>query len=1122
MRQFVIPVLILFASPSWAEPENSGSQCSADNAAKLVSLQGRLVFDPEGRGDWQEAHLEQTFCEGSRIRVEDYSRASLLLPNGITLRLNEGTVLSLNGIAASQPALLDMVKGFVHFISRTPKQLKITTPIANAGPEGTEFALNVDSGQASLWVYEGAVKFFNDQGNVRLTSGQGAQVRAGQAPVNRLDIKPENAVNWALYYPPLLPPAGSESNAEIAKASGEFRHGRNDAALAILDSLPAAMQTAFFLKTRAAILLSIGRVESALADIRRLQDAYPDDGDALALQSVIALAQNRKEEAYTLAQRATAAAPQSSAAYSALSYAEQGRFDLEKALKAADQATKLASKDAMAWARKAELELALGHHEESESSAKQALQLDAGLERTQTVMGFSRLFAMDAQGALDHFKTAAALDSAAPLPRLGLGLAQIRRGELEQGRRELEIAAVLDPNNAILRSYLGKAYYEEKRNELAEDQLQLAKLRDPKDPTPYFYEAIKKQSENSPIDALEELQKAIALNDNRAIYRSRQMLDNDLASRNTSLARIYDDLGFDTRASLEASKSLSTDPSNYSAHRFLSDSYVHLPRREIAQVSELLQSQLLQPLNQNPVQPHLSVKGVSTLSGLNALEPSFKDFSDAFERDKPTLTTTGIVGSNDTYSDEAVLSGIHDNTSYSLGQYYYTTDGFRKNANITHKIYNAFLQTALTPDVNLQFEFRERQTQQGDILMSLQSTPYIPTDKRTLDQTTGRAGLNISLTPQSRILGSFIYSDREENLNRENTSDQIIDQYFNVTKQKGVEAESQFIYDGKNVDTIFGGGAYNVSENTGNVRNTLLLNNFFCGIIFNQPSPCTLFRDASLNNKRNLESYSIYNYTSINLPKNLHWTLGFNYELFKESTDTIKPDFRQRINPKLGLDWSITDWMRLRGAYLKTQKRQLIVDQTIEPTQVAGFNQFYDDFNGSQTELKGIGLDINIGPKIFSGFEFSQRNINRPNYMALEDNYRAYLDLAINSSWTFGIEEHHENYKVQGGYRLETNQIPITLKYFHQSGFFAQFSPSIVWQQKVEEGNPIKTDFPSIGSAIGYRLPHKMGIISLEGQNLSNEKFLYQDTSDRTSDQFNIYHPYYPVRTILFRATLKF
>jgi hypothetical protein len=35
----------------------------------------------------------------------------------------------------------------------------------------------------------------------------------------------------------------------------------------------------------------------------------------------------------------------------------------------------------------------------------------------------------------------------------------------------------------------------------------------------------------------------------------------------------------------------------------------------------------------------------------------------------------------------------------------------------------------------------------------------------------------------------------------------------------------------------------------------------------------------------------------------------------------------------------------LRAAAFRVLKRTLITDQTLEPTQVAGFNQFFDDAN---------------------------------------------------------------------------------------------------------------------------------------------------------------------------------
>ena len=86
-----------------------------------------------------------------------------------------------------------------------------------------------------------------------------------------------------------------------------------------------------------------------------------------------------------------------------------------------------------------------------------------------------------------------------------------------------------------------------------------------------------KQNINRPVEALHDLQKSIELNDNRAVYRSRLLLDEDLAARSANLGRIYNDLGFQQLALVEGWKSVNTDPANYSAHRFLADSYPPAP-----------------------------------------------------------------------------------------------------------------------------------------------------------------------------------------------------------------------------------------------------------------------------------------------------------------------------------------------------------------------------------------------------------------------------------------------------------------------------------------------------------------------------------------------------------------
>ena len=328
------------------------------------------------------------------------------------------------------------------------------------------------------------------------------------------------------------------------------------------------------------------------------------------------------------------------------------------------------------------------------------------------------------------------MDQADPLPRLGLGLAKIRKGDLEGGSKEIEIAASLSPNNSIVRSYLGKAYYEEKREKQASEEYRIAKELDPMDPTPYFYDAILKQTTNRPVEALHELQKAIELNDNRAVYRSKLLLDADLAARSASLGQIYNNLGFQQRALVEGWKSVNTDPADFSGHRFLADTYAVLPRHEIARVSELLQSQLLQPLNITPIQPHLAESNL-LLSGGGPGDLSFNEFNPIFNRNRAALQTSGMVGENNTWGEEVVVSGIYDNASFSIGQFYNQTDGFRKNAFLWDTIYDAFLQLSLSPRTSIQGEFRYRYTKSGDLGLRFFPDDFTPflrdRDEKTSD-----------------------------------------------------------------------------------------------------------------------------------------------------------------------------------------------------------------------------------------------------------------------------------------------------------------------------------------------------------------------------------------------------
>ncbi|UCG09372.1 MAG: FecR domain-containing protein, partial [Desulfobacterales bacterium] len=487
-------------------PGRADAQPCEQWAAKILSVQGMVQVRKVGETQWVPVQLNEAYCAGDMVRVNKNSRAAPVLSNESLLRLDQNTTITITGIEKEKTFIIDLLKGAAHFFSRFPKRLKVVTPFVNAAVEGTEFYVRIEPQQTYLSIFEGRVAATNETGSLMLDGGQSAIARAGQAPVLRVVARPRDAVQWALYYPPIInwqkeDFPGDESDWQgLVRSSIDF-YWKGDVirAFQALEKVPENIRNPRFYMYRAALLLSVGRIEEAKSDIASALQLDASNSYAFALQSIIAVVQNKKENALKLATKAVELDARSSTARVALSYAQQAYFDIHAALKSLEEAVKLDSVNGLAWARLSELFLSVGYLDKAAESARKAVVLNPNLARTQTVLGFTYLGRIKIQEAKNAFEKAIGFDSADPLPRLGLGLAMIRGGDLKAGRAEIEIAVSLDPGNSLVRSYLGKAYYEEKRDGFAENQYNIAKELDPLDPTPWFYDAIRKQTINRPV-----------------------------------------------------------------------------------------------------------------------------------------------------------------------------------------------------------------------------------------------------------------------------------------------------------------------------------------------------------------------------------------------------------------------------------------------------------------------------------------------------------------------------------------------------------------------------------------------------------------------------------------------
>ncbi|MGH8502391.1 MAG: TonB-dependent receptor domain-containing protein [Gammaproteobacteria bacterium] len=1109
--------------------------------AKAVSVQGHVEVSSKGTGAWNTVALDDTFCQGDIVRVRKDSRAALVLHNDTIMRLDEHTAVSFSEPAAAGSSLLKLLRGVAYFISRVRESFEVETPFVNAVVEGTEFMIRVGPRGAEVTVLEGRVAARSRDGELTLGTGQSALVLAGQAPVLRTVIRPRNAVRWALYYPPILdldaaalPRLPAPGRAALSRSLAAYRRGDATTALARLGDLPDRLRTVNLYAYRAALGLGLGRVDHAQADLQRALGRNPRYGPAIALRALIAIVQNDKKRGLATSRRAVAADPGSAASWLALSYARQASFDLRGAMAATRRAVATSERGALVHARLAELYLALGELENALSAAEQAAARNPDLARTQTVLGFARLTQFHTEAAQRSFRRAIELDSPDPLARLGLGLATVRQGDLAQGRREIEIAANLDPNNAVIRSYLGKAYFDEKRDALAGTELAIAKDLDPNDPTPWFYDGIRKQTENRPVDALRDVQKSIALNDNRAVYRSSLLLDQDLAARSASLGHIYHDLGFEQLALAEGWKSVNTDPANYSAHRFLADSYSSLPRHDIARVSELLQSQLLQPINLTPLQPELAESNLALLEGAGPSDPSFSEFNPLFARNQFDFQASGIAGSNDTLGDDLIVTGLHDQLSYSVGQFHYRTDGFRENNDLEHDIYNAFAQYAISPKASFQVELRHRETEHGDLGLRLDPANLFPDffpDRREVQTDLARVGFRYSPGPRSDFLLSLIYQDAEEELFASRSLGEGVTLSLDtVTESDGYTGEAQYLFRGEALDTVVGAGSLG-QDGSGTDTATVTVP----GV----PAPP---QTAALDFET--DHHNAYVYTTWQTISTMAWTFGLSYDDF-EAEDLS----RSQLNPKLGLIWDLTPATTLRFAAFRALKRSLLSNQTVEPTQVAGFNQFFDDFDAADAWRYGVGLDHEFSGKLYGGMELTHRDVEETAFLfdaagtpvgaqqGLDEQlHRAYLYWTPLSELSLGAEYTFDSFKrdlpaasAEVPTDLDTHALALKAGYYY-GRLFASLGANYVHQQveypllstEVPQGVLVNDheDFWTADASVGYRLPNRWGSVSFLVGNLFDQEFDFQDRNFQTNEPLTA--RFIPERTMYIRFTLAF
>ena len=868
--------------------------------------------------------------------------------------------------------------------------------------------------------------------------------------------------------------------------------------------------------------MSVGQTEKALTQIESSTSTQ-----ALALKSVIFSSRNQSEKALDYSQKAVQQDSQSSAALLALSYAHQAALNLPEALQAAHQATLLEENNAIAWARVSEMELAMGNIRQADKAIAHAQQKQPDSAYVITQAGFIKLFNIRIDSAKALFKQAIALDSENPQAHLGLGLALLRQGELKQGREQLEYATSLDPAHSVVRSYLGRAYFEEKRDEEAGTQWALAKQLDPNDPTPYFYEGVRKLYANDPIGAIEELETSRKLNDERALYRSETLLQSDAASRSATLARAYDDVGYDQGVLLSGWDALKNDPTSSEGHRLLADYYRGNSRYETARASELLQSQLWQPLSAYPLQPQLSETGISVVEGSGPQNPGFNEYHSLFTQDGVYGSVTGYGGSDGTWGDDLVGSFLAGPVAVSLGQYHFETDGWRDNSDQEQDIYNGFVQWQVSTSTGMQFEYSKFEWDRDDL------TPDIPflvsslSGQTSVNRDSYRLGFRHAVSGNSTLIVSLIKQDSDE-FRQEDLELSELSLYEEVLQDNSSAAEVQFAVGESDFSYVLGGGVTHID------RRVSSLSSFRLEAL---PFVFELFDSAfgGFDRESNF-AYVLFNYNFDRLI-DLELGLGFErlhmdgtWELSSEEVTSFDGfgvidalasnelvDIKETVikyTPKMGVSWKI-DNVLFQTALFRRVQRFYATDRTIEPTMLAGFTQLFNDPDWTVSDNFGMALssggsantwyvqyvkrELDYGVYVSDGVESTdvENDIFSASVMFFSPDRETSANLGIN--WDRTSNETSDLFDVGLFDVLELFEVPIVFKFYAMSKVSFSFEQTYYKQRLVIDtiSSTEKQSGWSTDVAVEYRLPKRAGIASLGVNNLlgNTKEFVNYDAS---------------------------
>ena len=715
-----------------------------------------------------------------------------------------------------------------------------------------------------------------------------------------------------------------------------------------------------------------------------------------------------------------------------------------------------------------------------------------------------------------------------------MGFCNFRFSDMEGGLAEFLTATLLDPRLAAYQNELGKAFYQVRSFDKALATWDYAASLDPNDPTPHFYKGIALTDLNRPGEAIQSINRSIAMNDNRAVFRSRLLLDKDQSTRNYNLARAYSQLGLGEWATSKAVTAEKLDPLNASPHLFLARAYEASNQRLVAVDTEDLLYRVLSPANQNTFRYILE-----------------NDYTTMIEMPYGRATVQGGVGAwqeSRTIHDDFVAGYGGIPGAAAFGRFDYTYDPSYRGKNAFDQFFNAegifkgepTVKGTLTGFVQNNQEHWGDTDNLNDFFYKNQTdvrgnNPIQSYELSYLYRFTPNVGL-LAFASYHRfdyhLYGNFLdYLDRPNNV-------LLRDLYFNHFNEyfTNFQLQGQFIL-GKH--TLLAGYDYFTGPVMNHTKDVQFL-------IYPVDSQVTV-QPLGTSNVFNGPSDRQYTLYLLDYWRLTHWMiveLGLFRDIARNASGAGVRTFNNTMwSPRLGFNIQINPKHTLRLALMRYLDTHEIDNPLMVSAEIAGFPWVEDVFPGAEVRQLGAAWEAQWNDKTFSVLRFTGTRASFPRYFNAElsdgtpydyigwKTWRRYQgDLFLNrilTSWLglrVGVigKRFFPDQSLKSDYNLddftEVNTL-LSLNFLTPKGWQGGITNRVVYQYLK---NRSADCFDVVNLRFGKELAKKRGLVTVEVTNLLNRHFYYR--VEPTYFYFSLANTpdLYPARRIVGKIQLWF